>query len=40
MNLSTVVTRIKLNLGLVNIATPFENVDDVIIKIIRNIPTI
>lgn len=37
MNLSAVVTRIKLNLGLVNIATPFENVDDVIIKIIRDI---
>ena len=37
MNLSTVITRIKLNLGLSAIATPFENIDNDIKEIIENI---
>jgi len=37
MNLSNIITRIKLKLGLINIATPFENIDDVIIEIIQDI---
>ena len=37
MNLSTFVTRIKLKLGLINIATPFENLDQVIMDILRDI---
>lgn len=37
MNLSTIVTRIKLKLGLINIATPFENIDEVITQIITDI---
>ena len=37
MNISNVMTRIKLNLGLMNIATPFENLDDTILTIIKEI---
>ena len=37
MNLSTVVTRIKLQLGLINIATPIENLDESIVQIIQDI---
>ena len=37
MNLSTLVTRIKLNLGLTIISTPFENIDSDITTIIRDI---
>ena len=37
MNLSTFITRIKLKLGLMNIATPFENLDDIIMTIIKDI---
>ena len=37
MNLSTVVTRIKLKLGLINIATPIENLDETIVQIIQDI---
>ena len=37
MNLSTFVTRIKLKLGLINIVTPFENLDQTIIDIIKDI---
>ena len=39
MNLSNVITRIKLKLGLMNIATPFENIDDTILTIINEITT-
>lgn len=37
MNLSDTVTRIKLKLGLINIATPFEDLDSVIVQIIQTI---
>lgn len=37
MNLSTIVTRIKLKLGLMAIATPFENIDQTITDIITDI---
>ncbi len=37
MNLSTVVTRIKLKLGLLAIATPIENLDETIVTIINDI---
>ena len=37
MNLSTLVTRIKLNLGLYSTATPFENIEEVITEIIQGI---
>lgn len=37
MNLSNVVTRLKLKLGLLNIATPFDNIDDVICTIINEV---
>lgn len=37
MNLSNIVTRIKLKLGLINIATPFENLDGLILQIIQEI---
>lgn len=37
MNLSNIVTRLKLKLGLINIATPFENIDDVIMTILKDI---
>lgn len=37
MNLSNVITRVKLKLGLINIATPFENIDDIIMYILENI---
>lgn len=37
MNLSNIMTRIKLKLGLINIATPFENLDDTILSIITDI---
>ncbi len=37
MNLSTVITRIKLQLGLINIATPIENLDDTIKFILQDI---
>lgn len=37
MNLSTAVTRIKLQLGLINIATPIENLDESIVQIIQDI---
>ena len=37
MNLSTFITRIKLKLGLINIVTPFENLDQTIIDILRDI---
>ncbi len=39
MNLSNVITRIKLKLGLINIATPFENIDDTILTILNTITT-
>lgn len=37
MNLSEVVTRVKLKLGLMSIATPFEDLDGVITTIIKDI---
>jgi len=37
MNLSNIVTRVKLKLGLINIATPFENIDEVIVDIAKDI---
>lgn len=37
MNLSNVVTRIKLKLGLINIATPIENLDETIVNILEEI---
>ena len=37
MNLSTIITRIKLKLGLINIAAPFEDLDNVIMSIIKDI---
>lgn len=37
MNLSNLVTRIKLKLGLINIATPFEDLDSIIVNIITDI---
>lgn len=37
MNTSDVITRIKLNLGLMGISTPFENLDDTILTILRTI---
>lgn len=37
MNLSNIVTRIKLKLGLLNISTPFENLDDTIVTILNEI---
>ena len=37
MNISNVVTRIKLSLGLMAISTPFENIDEVITTIIDDI---
>lgn len=39
MNLSNIVTRIKLKLGLMNIATPFENIDDVIMTVLNEVTT-
>lgn len=37
MNISEIITRIKLQLGLFTIATPFENLDEIITKIITDI---
>lgn len=37
MNLSTVITRVKLKLGLMNIATPFENLDETILTILKEV---
>ena len=37
MNLSNIITRVKLKLGLINIALPFENMDQVITTIIQEI---
>ena len=37
MNMSNIITRIKLNLGLMAIATPFENLDETIKDIITDI---
>lgn len=37
MNLSNIVTRIKLKLGLLNISTPIENLDETIVTIIKDI---
>lgn len=37
MNLSNIITRIKLKLGLMAIATPFENLDETITTIIKDI---
>jgi hypothetical protein len=37
MNLSNVVTRIKLKLGLMNLATPVENLDETICTILKDI---
>ena len=37
MNLSNIITRIKLKLGLINIATPIENLDQTIETIIKEI---
>lgn len=37
MNMSNVITRIKLSLGLMAIATPFENIDDTIQTILDEI---
>lgn len=39
MNLSNIVTRIKLKLGLMAISTPFENIDEVIVEILNTITT-
>lgn len=35
MNLSNTVSRIKMKLGLINITTPFENLNEVIVDILR-----
>lgn len=37
MNLSNIITRVKLKLGLINIAFPFEDIDSVITDIIQEI---
>lgn len=37
MNYSNIITRIKLKLGLINITTPFENLDQMITDIIKDI---
>jgi hypothetical protein len=37
MNLSSIVTRIKLKLGLVNLAMPFDDIDNIITTIIQDI---
>lgn len=37
MNLSTILTRVKLKLGLINIATPFKDLDNTIMDIIKDI---
>lgn len=37
MNLSQLITRIKINCGLYSIALPFENPDEVIMDVIQNI---
>lgn len=37
MNLSNIMTRIKLKLGLMNIATPFEDLDGLILTILKDI---
>ena len=37
MNLSNIITRVKLKLGLINIATPFVNLDEAIVEIINSI---
>lgn len=37
MNLSNIVTRIKYKVGLINIATPFEDLDGMIVDIIQKI---
>ena len=37
MNMSSVLTRIKLSLGLMAISTPFENIDETISDIIKDI---
>ena len=37
MNLSNFITRIKLKLGLINIVTPFDNLDETITQIIQEI---
>lgn len=37
MILSNIITRIKLKLGIINIATPFDNLDGVITDIIKDI---
>ena len=37
MNLSNVVTRLKLQLGLINIATPFKDLDGTIVTILNEI---
>lgn len=37
MNMSTMLTRIKLKLGLMNIASPMENLDETIIWVIQNV---
>lgn len=37
MNLSNIITRIKMKLGLINIVTPIENLDSVITEIITEI---
>lgn len=37
MNMSNIITRIKLSLGLMAIATPFENIDETILTILQDI---
>ena len=37
MNLSNVLTRLKLKLGLMSIATPFDNIDDTLMTILNEI---
>lgn len=37
MNQSNIITRIKLKLGLLNISTPIENLDDTILTILQDI---
>lgn len=39
MNMSTLITRIKLKLGLLNLATPFENINKTIVTILNTITT-
>ena len=37
MNLSQLITRIKISCGIYTIATPFENIDEMMTEVIQNI---